>query len=281
MFSEGKGFQLAWRSRGYSDSFAGIAPDRFVHPHSLLYLSEPNVVTATPQASLWEDFIDIIVAPASVFRRRERGSWVIPLLVVTIAVVIISFASRGVMQPVMDAEFERVADGMRKNPQMTEEMIDKARSFSAFFATWGPIIFIPISIIIVGLMTWLVAKLVDARQTLRAAMVVAAYAFVPRVVQFIVNAVQGLVLSPDKLNGVVKLSFSPARFLDPSTANPVLVQVLNRFDLFTIWVTVLLAIGVYVTGRVSKSQAAIAGVLFWIVGAIPAILGALRQAASS
>jgi len=244
-------------------------------------LSEPNVVTATPQASLWEDFIDIIVAPASVFRRRERGSWLIPLLVVTIAVVVISFASRGVMQPVMDAEFERVADGMRKNPQMTEEMIDRARSVTAFFTTWGPIVFIPLSIIIVGFMTWLVAKLVDARQSVHAAMVVAAYAFVPRVIQFIVNAVQGLVLSPDKLNGVVKLSFSPARFLDPSTANPVLLQVLNRFDLFTIWVTVLLAIGVYVTGRVSKSQAAIAGVMFWIVGAIPAILGALRQAAST
>lgn len=244
-------------------------------------MTEPNVVTTTPPASLWEDFIDIIVAPASVFRRRERGSWLIPLLIVTIAITIISFASRGVMQPVMDAEFERVADGMRKNPQITEEMIDRARSIGAFFTTYGPIVITPISIIVVGFMTWLVAKLVDSRQTLHAAMVVAAYAFVPRVVQFIVNAVQGLVMSPDKLNGVIKLSFGPARFLDPSTANPVLVQVLNRFDLFTIWVTVLLAIGVYVTGRVTKSQAAIAGVLFWIVGAIPAILSALRQAAAA
>ena len=251
------------------------------HPYRLPLLSQPNVIEATPQASLWEDFIDIIVAPASVFRRRERGSWVIPLVIVTIAITIISLASRGVMQPVMDAEFERVADGMRKNPQITEEMIDRARSIGAFFTTYGPIVITPISILLVGFMTWLVAKLVDSRQSLRAAMVVAAYAFVPRVVQFIVNAVQGLVMSPDKLNGVIKLSFSPARFLDPSTANPVLIQVLNRFDLFTIWVTVLLAIGVYVTGRVSKSQAAVAGVLFWIVGAIPAILGALRQAASA
>jgi hypothetical protein len=243
-------------------------------------LSQPNVVTATPPASLWEDFIDIIVAPASVFRRRERGSWLIPLLIVTIAIAVIAFASRGVMQPVMDAEFERVADGMRKNPQITEEMIDRARSVGAFFTTYGPIIITPISIILVGFMTWLVAKLVDSRQSLHAAMVVAAYAFVPRVIQFIANAVQGLLLSPDKLNGIIKLSFSPARFLDPATASPVLIQILNRFDLFTIWVTVLLAIGVYVTGRVSKGQATVAGVLFWIVGSIPALLSALRQAAS-
>jgi hypothetical protein len=245
------------------------------------FVSQPNVATAAPTTPLWEDFIDIIFSPASVFRRRERGSWVIPLLIVTVAVGIIAFASRGVLQPVMDAEFERAAEQMRKNPQITEEMIEKTRSVSAFFGTWGPVIFTPIAAIVVGFMTWLVAKLVDARQELHAALVVAAYSYVPRVLQSILNAVQGLVLRPDQLNGVVKISFSPARFLDPATTSPVVIQILNRFDLFTIWVTVLLAIGVYVTGRVSKQRAAIAGLLFWIVGSIPAILSALRQAAAS
>jgi hypothetical protein len=244
-------------------------------------VTEPNVITAAPSASLWEDFVDIFFSPASVFRRRERGSWFMPLLIVTVAIVIIAFLSRGALQPVMDAEFERAADAMRKNPQVTEDMIAKTRGFFEFSRTYGPIVFTPITIIVVGLMTWIVAKLVDARQELNAAMVVAAYAFVPRVVQAIVNAVQGLLLRPDQLNSFVKLSFSPARFLNPDTANPVVLQLLNRFDLFTIWVTVLLAIGVYVTGRVSKERAAVAGVLFWIVGGLPAVLGALRQAAAS
>lgn len=244
-------------------------------------MSTPNVVTTSaPAPSLWEDFIDIIFAPASVFRRREQGSWIIPLLIVTIAIGVVAFASRGVLQPVMDAEFERAADQMRKNPQITEDVIEKTRGFFEFSRTWGPIIFTPIAIVIVGFMTWLVAKLVDSKQTLHAALVVASYAYVPRVLQAIFNAIQGLILKPEQLNSLIGLSFSPARFLDPNSANPVLVQVLNRFDLFTIWVTVLLAIGVYVTGRVSKGQAVFAGVLFWIVGAIPAIMGALRQAAS-
>ena len=235
------------------------------------------MAATVPTASLWEDFIDIFFSPASVFRRRERGSWIIPLIVVTVAIGVIAIASRGVLQPVMDAEFERAADQLRKNPQITEEMIERTRGFSTWAATWGPIILTPIAVIIVGFMTWLVAKLVEARQTLHAALVVASYSWVPRIVQAIFNAIQGLILKPEQLNGVVKLSLSPARFVDLSTTKPVVVQILNRFDLFTIWVTVLLAIGVYVTGRVSKQQAAIAGVLFWIVGAIPAILGALRQ----
>lgn len=244
-------------------------------------MTEPNVITTAPTASLWEDFVDIFFSPASVFRRRERGSWFIPLLIVTIAIAIIAFLSRGALQPVMDAEFERAANAMRKNPRVTEDMIATTRGFFEFSRTYGPIIFTPIAIIVVGIMTWLVAKIVDAKQELNAAMVVAAYAFVPRVVQAIVNAVQGLIMSPDQLNSLMKLSLSPARFLNPDTANPIVLQILNRFDLFTIWVTVLLAIGVYATGRVSKDRAAVAGVLFWIVGGLPALFGALRQAGTT
>ena len=143
-------------------------------------MSQPNVVTATPQASLWEDFIDIIVAPASVFRRREHGSWLIPLVIVTIVIAVIAFASRGVMQPVMDAEFERVAEGMRKNPQITEEMIDRARSVGHGSGRMARSSSRRSPSFSRSSSAWLVAKLVDSRQTLHAAMVVAAYAFVPR-----------------------------------------------------------------------------------------------------
>jgi len=244
-------------------------------------LSQPNVATAAPQASLWEDFIDIIVDPVSVYRRRENSNWLIPLLIVTVAIAVIAIASRGVLQPVMEAEFERAADTMRKNPQVTDDMIERVHSVMLFTQTWGPVVFTPIAIVIIGFVTWFISKLVDARETLSAAMVIASYAYVPRIIQFVVNAVQGFILKPDQMNGIMKLSFSPARFLDPSTANPLLLQMLYRFDIFTIWVTVLLGVGIYAIGRVSKQQAAIAAVLLWIVGAIPAVIGALRQAASA
>ena len=244
-------------------------------------MTQPTVAT-TPapaeQSSLWEDFIDILFSPVSVFRRRERGSWVKPMLILTVAIAVIVFASRGVMQPVMDAEFEKVADQMRRNPQITEDVIEKTRGFMQISTLVGSLVIFPITICLVGFVTWMVGKLVDARQELHAAFVVATYAMVPRIIQGILNAVQGLLLKPEQLNGVTRLSFSPARFLDPVATSPVVLQLLNRFDLFTIWVTVLIGIGIYVTGRVSKQRAAIAAVLIWVVGSLPAILGALRQA---
>src|SRR4029079_18305172 len=67
------------------------------------YSSGPNGTTAAPvseeRASVWEDFIDIFFAPANVFRRREHGSWVLPMLVVTLALTILGFTNSGVLTP--------------------------------------------------------------------------------------------------------------------------------------------------------------------------------------
>ena len=78
-------------------------------------------------------------------------------------------------------------------------------------------------------------------------------------------------MDPSKLNSALSISLSPARFLDPDATNPLLYQVLGRFDLITIWVTVLLAIGLYVTGKVTKERAVIFGIIMWIIGSLPAL----------
>jgi hypothetical protein len=89
--------------------------------------------------------------------------------------------------------------------------------------------------------------------------------------------VQGLLLDPATLNGRFRLSLGVGRFLDPDTASPVLLALLGRVDVFTIWITVLLAIGLSVTGRIPRSRAAVAAAIVWVAGALPQLLGALRS----
>ncbi len=81
-------------------------------------------------------------------------------------------------------------------------------------------------------------------------------------------------MDPAKLTGQMAISLSPARFFEPDQPSPITYQFLGRLDLITIWVTILLAVGLYVTGKVSKGRATIFGVLMWLIGALPA----LRQA---
>jgi hypothetical protein len=63
--------------------------------------------------------------------------------------------------------------------------------------------------------------------------------------------------------------------MDPD-GSQVMLALASRVDLFTIWVTVLLAIGLHVVGKITRQQAGIVAGLTWVVGALPAVFGALR-----
>ena len=238
--------------------------------------------TQTPErASVWEDFLDIFYAPRSVFARRENESFWIPLVVVTLLLGTLFIVNAGVTEPIMTAEMDRgLAQAARDNPDVTPEMREQMRgqmrSFGRTMATVGAFLGGPFIIFALAIATWLVGKAVGARQAWHAALVVAAYSYVPRVLEAVLTGVQGLLVDPAQLDGRYRLSLGPGRVLDPDTASPVLVALLGRLDVFTIWVTVLLAIGLAVTGRIDRGRAAIAGVLLWIVGALPGVIGALR-----
>jgi hypothetical protein len=165
---------------------------------------------------------------------------------------------------------------MRKNPNLTAEQLASGRGF---FETLGPLFFavgITISVLGTGLMLWAVGKLFDAKESVAAAIMIATYAEMPRLIQILVNAAQGLFMAPEKITSMYSIGFSPARFMDPDHASPVLMALLGRVDPFVIWITVLLAIGLHVVGKIPKQQAYIAAVITWVVGALPAVFGALK-----
>jgi hypothetical protein len=231
----------------------------------------------TTRAAIWEDFVDIFMAPSSVFRRREHGSVFIPLIVVTLLTGVIFYLNSGALQPLFDAEFDRqMAAAMRDNPKITPEMMEGMRTFGRRVGQVGVFVFLPIAMLCVGIVTWIAGKLVDAKESFFTALVVAAYSFTPRILEGVVNGLQALFLDPTQLNGRFRITFGPGRFLDPDTTSPLLLATVGRLDLFTLWITALIAIGLSVTGRIPLGRAAIAAAIVWIVGGLPTILQALR-----
>ncbi len=224
------------------------------------------------QPSLFDDFLEMFYRPADVFRRRQNSSVWPPLLIVAISIAVIFIFTYNALQPVFDAEFTRATTAaMRKNPQITQEMMDKMRGAQENIARYGLGVIMLVTMWVMGTVAWLVGKLVGAKQSYHAALVVAAWSYVPRIVGVLINGIEGLVMDPSKMTGQLALSLSPARFLDPDTANPLVLQLLGRLDLITIWVTVLLSIGLYATGKVSKGKAVTFGILIFIIGSLPAL----------
>lgn len=232
--------------------------------------------SAPPQPSFWEDVIDIFFQPANVFRRRQNRSVWPPMLFVAIGIGLIFFITFNTLQPIFDAEFTRgTAKVMASNPQLTPAALDKMRSVNLSIARYAIGVIMLITMAVLGSIVWLVGKFFGSEQTYHAALVVAAWSYMPRVIGSVLAGVQGLVMDPSKLNSQLAISLSPARFLDVDSANPVLYQILGRFDLITIWVTVLIGVGIHVTGKLGKGRAAGVAIVMWVIGALPAIRQAL------
>lgn len=239
-------------------------------------MTEPAVAERTmpapAQTSFWEDLIDIFVSPAAVFRRRQGKSVWPPLLFVALAIGVIFFVTFDTLSPIFDAEFTRnAAKQMAANPNIKPEQMEVGRKFAGVAAKYASGLFMLITMTILGLFTWLVGKVVGSVANLHDAMNIAAWSYMPRVLGSIAGAIQGLLMDPSKLNSQLSISLSPARFMDPDASNPLLYQIAGRFDLMTIWVTILLGVGVYVLGKVSKGRATVFAVIIWILGALPAL----------
>lgn len=241
-------------------------------------MTEPTLTPAVPNASLWEDFIDIFTSPAAVFRRRESSGFGVPLLVLTVIFAILILGTKPLVQPAVDAEIARgIAHAMKQHPEITAAQMQQQQAMGEKFGTYFVIIAIPIMAMLTGLVLWLVGKIFESKQTASQGLMVATYAFFPKILATLAGALIAYLSSPDRLNGMARLSVGLGALLDPDKSSPVLLALLARVDVFTIWETILLAIGLQVTGKVSKSNAWLAAAIVWFIGALPGLLGALRQ----
>jgi len=228
-------------------------------------------VAAAPKApAVWEDFIDIFHSPSAVFERRRDGRFGLALLILCVLLAVIVFATYRALAPAYEAMIERgIAAQAASNPEMNQEQaLAAARRFGPVTVIGGILIGTPVAILLTGAALWLVGKLFDAKQTFAQAAMVATYANVPRLLGALVSGAQAIALGGDSLRSPFQVTLSPARFVDPDTTSVTLQTLLSRFDLFTLWATALLAIGLSVTGGISRSKAAIAAALVWLLGGL-------------
>lgn len=226
---------------------------------------------------IWEDSLEIFFAPVRVFRRRDGSDVGIPLFVLIVLSIAVYFATRELLQPLMEADIRRsTAAALARQPDLTEEQVEAGLVFYRKFAAFLSVAAAAIVPLLLGFFVWLAGKVVGSAAGLGDMILVTVFALFPRIIQYGLLAIQVLVLPPEQITGQASVSLGPARFLDPDATSPLMMGLLTRVDLFTLWVTVLLALGLRVKGRVSTWQAVVGGILFWWVGAVPVLLSTLR-----
>jgi len=229
---------------------------------------------APERAALWEDFLEIFFKPSAVFERRKGTSFWVPFLVLIVLFVAIFVGLKGAFQPLMDAEMARgMAKAMAKNPQLTEEMAAEMRGAAS---TWGflmVMVGVPLAVLFIGIGTWMAGKMVGAALSFGAAMMIATWSYYPRLPELLTKGAQVLLLAEDKMTGNASVSLGAARMADPDATSGALMSVLLRLDLFTLWVTFLLAVGIRVVGKVPMNKALLgAGIVYVAGGLVMAVL---------
>jgi hypothetical protein len=238
-------------------------------------MTDAAPAVAPSSASVWEDFIDIFTNPSAVFERRRDGKFGLALAILAIVTGILAFALHNGLAPVMDAVIaKQQAAIMAKNPAITQDQLNSMAGMMEKTSQFGAIIFVPIAAVLGAVLIWLIGKFVDTKMAFAPAIMISTYSGVPRVIQTIVTALQGLFLAPESITGPGSVSIGPARFL-PATANAGLEAVLTNLDLFTIWSFILMAIGIAVVSRAPMKRAAITAGLVWLVSILPSLYQAI------
>ena len=225
------------------------------------------------KSSVFEDFIDIFYAPASVFARREKSGYGMQLLIVCVLAALFAFATRSISAQIFDVEFQRgVAKAMAQNPQITMDQMNSMRGIQEKIFGFASYIFTPIGVFILALFTWVAAKIVSAKIDYQQAVLIVTLAWVPRLLGQLVVTVQGLLMDPSTITSMYDVMLTPARFMDAETGNSKVIALVGNIEVFAIWYAVLVGIGIATIAKVPRSKGYTAAAIVFVVTSLPALL---------
>lgn len=245
-------------------------------------MSSPDSVMPAPavvnDASVMDDIIEIFYAPSRVFaRRRDNPKFWAAFFIFVVLFALGTWVMLRNYADVLDAQLTRQMEARAAgNPQFTPEAAAKARQMGEMLAPIGGVVGGIVATFVLGLVIWLVGKLFDSTADLTQGMVIATFASFPKIIDLVVGAVQALAMGTGGVTNMLAAPPTLARFA-PAGASPLMIGLLSRFSIGTIWATILIGIGLHVVGRIPKGRAYTAAAVIWILGTGLVMLSAVRN----
>jgi hypothetical protein len=230
------------------------------------------------EPGVFEDLIDIFTSPAKVFARRAKGGSAAAYFIVAIALAVLGYTARPVMDPIMDVQMQKgMQAAMKANPNMNADQMAQGLAFQRKLYPVYYVAIPPLAIFFLGIFVWVIGKVFGAAVTVGSSIMIATFAYVPRLLGSVITDVQALMAKDTStFVNMSQLSVGPARFMDPNATGAVLLSALTRVDLLVIWTTVLIGVGYAAAGKLSKGRAAAAATTCWVLGSLWIIWGASR-----
>ena len=244
-------------------------------------------ITEPPAKNSFQRIAGVLFAPAETFRDIARKP---DILVPLLLILIVTYVTIALTVPRMDwdAVVAQQEEAMRKqNPNMSdadmERMAKITKAGGTVFSYVLPLLFVAWYAIMAGVLL-LACRLFGGEGNYKQAFSATVYAWMPMLLAGILGTVvvlaRGGLIDPQAMQTLVK---SNPSFLVDIKEQPILFSLLSSFDIFTIWLLILLVIGFAALSKLSKAKVAAIVISLWLVTVVlklgMAALGAARMKA--
>jgi hypothetical protein len=249
-------------------------------------MSELDVQEAAGTAaglSQWQRVANTFTAPSKTFEDIKRGnrSWWLPLVIMALfSYILFATVSQKIgMQQVVDNQVRLNPKAQERLAQATPEQRETSNKISVAI-TQGIFIAGPvIGLIVVAFLSLVLLGTINfvfgGRATFGSIFAVHYYAWLPSIVKVLLGIVVIFAgMAPESFN--VK-NFAPTNigaFLDPNDTNKALYALATSLDVVTIWILVLLSIGISTVAGVKRSSGYIAVFGWWAIVVLIGVIGA-------
>jgi hypothetical protein len=198
-----------------------------------------------------------------------RPTWIVPVILMILLAVAFTYTYSTKIG--WDRYFHQIADTNSRMQQMDaatrETAIQQQIKFGPIFGYIFSVIGIPISVLIIGGVLLGVGKMGGASLTFKQMRAIVSYGMLPSLISSILAIIVMFLKNPEDFNLQNPLAFNLGAFLEPPpNTGKFLYAFAKSFDLFTIWMILLMAVGISVAAKkVSLSKAIILVAVPWLL----------------
>src|SRR5690348_1938748 len=212
--------------------------------------------------------IGVFFSPGKAFADiARRPTWWIPLIIAAVfsTIYLNAFTQRVGWESVIRPAIERSANTQNMPAQQREQLIRTTAGIYKYVGYGSAVLTLFYVFIVAVLLMFLFDTMMSAGIGLKRMMAIVAYGFLPLVIQTALSMLVLFLKDPEEFDLQNPLIFNVGAFLAPDT--PAALRALgSSIDLFTLWIVVLLAIGVSSAARKIGFGKALFTVLFpWAI----------------
>jgi hypothetical protein len=211
----------------------------------------------------------VFFSPGKTFNDiARRPRWWIPVILIAIlgTVFLNAFTQRVGWESVIRQAIERLPNAQSMTAEQRQQAITNGARLYQYLGYGGSAVGTLFYVFVVAvLLMFLFDTMMSAGIGLKRMMAIVAYGFLPLAIQTILSMVVLFLKDPDEFNLQNPLMFNVGAYLSPD-APAALRAVGSSIDLFSLWIIVLLAIGVSSAARKMSFGKAFAGIaLPWVL----------------